>query len=137
MILTWRKASRATRRTSGGILCLIILAIALIQTVPAIERIAVQGRPTCTLKIFTGIPCLGCRGTRAGFAFGKGQIGRAIAYNPLATLLGIVVTGWSVMVATAGRLPSFHLTKPGQNLAWVLFVFALIGNWIYVIAAGG
>ena len=137
MTLSWRKASPSNRRLAAGVLCAILLASAIINLVPAIEEFVLNRPPTCTLKILTNVPCLGCRGTRAGFAFAHGHLGQAIAQNPLATLFGVTVAGWSLLLTVTGRIPTLKLGESWQSLAWVIFGFVLLGNWIYVIAAGG
>ncbi len=135
--LTWRKATASTRRLALATLGAIVLAAAVVNLVPAIERFALSRPPTCMLKIATNVPCMGCRGTRAGFAFAHGKIGQSAALNPLAASLGIAVSGWSVLTGVFGRIPELRLGKSAQKLAWIAFGFALLGNWIYVIAAGG
>ena len=135
--LTWRKATLSGRRLALGTLAAIILAAATVNLVPAIERFALSRPPTCMLKIATNVPCMGCRGTRAGFAFAHGKIGQAMAFNPLAATLGLVVSGWSILTGVFGRVPELRLGKSARKLAWIAAGFALLGNWIYVIAAGG
>tara|TARA_R110002096_G_scaffold435701_2_gene662191 strand:+ start:11408 stop:11623 length:216 start_codon:yes stop_codon:yes gene_type:complete len=70
-------------------------------------------------------------------ALSHGQIGKAIQFNPFAVVLAAAVASWSAMAGILGRLPTPAISKPCQNLAWTVLGFALLGNWIYVISAGG
>lgn len=133
----WGRVTQSTRRIAYFVLSLIVIGIVIVNSVPAIEKVLLTQPTTCTLKIFTGIPCLGCRGTRAGFALAHGQIVKAIQFNPFATALGVFITGWSLWVSFSGKLPIFSVSRPWRTLGWTLFGVALAGNWIYVIAVGG
>jgi len=62
----------------------------------------------------------------------------ALRFNPLATLfVGSIVIG-SLTAALTGHFPiASNLSPPWTIFGWCLLAVALIGNWAYVIAAGG
>ncbi|MEM0968425.1 MAG: hypothetical protein AAGJ31_03670, partial [Verrucomicrobiota bacterium] len=75
--------------------------------------------------------------TRAAFALGEGDLRRALAFNPAGTIFLLIGGGLVVLNAVTGLRPDFRMNRPERRLAWCLLIAALLGNWIYVIRAGG
>jgi len=119
------------------LLGLIIAVITFIHRAPGFEFVLKSQPSMCMMKRFLGIPCLGCRGTRAAFAFAHGDLGQSFIWNPAAFGLGLVILGWTFCVGLAGYYPTIHFREPWGKLFLVLLIFSLIGNWAYVIHVGG
>lgn len=72
--------------------------------------------PRCIFHAFTGLQCPGCGGTRALYHLLHLQIGQAMHYNALVTLLAPVVLAgfifWYVSVLRSGRVPEWRLSRP-------------------------
>ena len=92
--------------------------------------------PGCVFHAVTGIPCPACGSTRAVIALAHGDIGRALALNPLATT-AIVVGGAACVlapfwVALRGPVP---IVAPSLRLR-VLLVVAIAANWAWLVLTG-
>ena len=55
--------------------------------------------PPCFLKHYTGLECPSCGGTRAAFALFHLDIISAMKYNPIMTVLYLVVSAWFIWFA--------------------------------------
>lgn len=105
--------------------------------------------PQCSLRTLTGVPCVGCGGTRAMKALSRGEIREAAGFNPLVVLAvgGIVL--WFVWTVSTARLarfqceekpgggsgamgPSGKLGKTGKWWGVVITVLVLL-NWLYLL----
>ena len=137
MRFAWIQVSKLTRWIAISITALILVMVVLIHVFPPISRFALNRPSVCVMKTTTGIPCLGCRGTRAAFAFADGRLDLALFYNPFAACLGIALVTWSFGVAISGRAFDLDVDPHWSKLGWTLFVVGLIGNWIYVVSQGG
>jgi len=135
--VTLRRASRWVRVAAVGLLGLIVAVIVFIHRAPQFEFFLKAQPANCMLKRMTGIPCLGCRGTRAAFAFAHGDLAQSLVFNPLAFALGVFILGWTLLMALTGRYPAVSFQEPWGKLAILLLIFFLIGNWAYVIRVGG
>jgi hypothetical protein len=89
--------------------------------------------PLCAVKLFTGIDCPGCGLTRSIAYLTHGQVGRSIDMNPM----GIVVALWLAYVllraaigAFRGRQPAPLLRQKTRDRLFMVFVAALIGQWL-------
>ena len=90
----------------------------------------------CVFRGLTGVPCPTCGTTRAATAILNGDLGTALAANPLAAMAGLVfVVGAPLAVGwTMTRKDVPFTTGPLQVWARI-FAVSIIGlNWIYVIA---
>lgn len=116
----------------GAALVAIVLSLR-----PGWELFLLARPPSCLLKVFTGVPCLACRGTRAAVALAHGQLVQALLFNPLAVLFLTSVTIWLSWLACTGKHVSIRLSRPETVLFWLLFSAALLANWAYVIHQGG
>lgn len=87
----------------------------------------------CTMKRFTGVPCAGCRGTRAGLRLLAGDIPGAFSFNPLlATLLVLLPVGLALRIGSRRTL-RFELGKGDKILIPIALVLLFFANWAYVI----
>ena len=117
---------------------MIITLAVIINTVPMVEKaLTGSGISVCIMKNTTGIPCMGCRGTRAALAFTHGRLDQSLAYNPLLAIGAVLCTLWAFSASILGWQLKFNPGPEGGRLVIIVVVFLIIGNWIYVIAAGG
>ncbi len=138
MNVTWVRLSGSARWLAAYGLAFALAGITLVQLFPLLEAATLSRPSPCALKMLTGYPCLACRGTRAVFALADGDFGQAIRFNPLATLLLASLLVMAAIASAIGRLPTItQMSRPWRSLCWCLLVVALLGNWAYVIAAGG
>jgi hypothetical protein len=97
-------------------------------------------RLICPFRHITGIPCVGCGGTRALLALAHGHAGAALVWNPLVTLSAFAGLAWLaysaiVLVARAPRL-RITLDAADRRVARATAWTVLLANWIFLIAAG-
>ena len=92
--------------------------------------------PPCQLRSLTGIPCIGCGGTRAMKSIASADVAAALQFNPLITLAVFAIAGWLIW-----RMISFLARFKHPQLIWtrkrVFFVVGLASvllaaNWIYL-----
>jgi len=133
----WLRAGPSARGVAILILSLAALGSSVLHLYPQIIQFLTGGRTFCMMKQVAGIPCVACRGTRAAIALAKGRVDQALYLNPLATLFILTVGGLIGFIAVTGKMPEFSWDPAWKKLGIILLVFALLGNWIYVIAAGG
>jgi len=132
--LTWRDAGSDDRRIAWlGLAAATVALLAL----PLVGRVAPLA-PGCWLHAVTGWPCPTCGSTRAVAALGRGRIVEALGWNPLVTLValsglvfGMAAPAW---VLVARRVPV--LPRPWPLAVRLLVVAAVVGNWVYLVAAG-
>ncbi|RYD18613.1 MAG: DUF2752 domain-containing protein [Verrucomicrobiaceae bacterium] len=96
-------------RVALGVLLVTVLWVMLVRYEPVIRGLS----PGCFFKRFTGLDCAGCGGTRAFFAFLKGDIALSLRMNPL-FLAGLAVGGFLGVMKLWDRRPG---GRPGW-LAW-------------------
>jgi len=92
--------------------------------------------PACPFRALTGLPCLSCGTTRAAVALLHGDIVRALAINPLATLAGIafIAGGFVAPLWALASLPLPRLGTPTPRALRVGLVGVLLLDWAWVIA---
>jgi len=95
--------------------------------------------PKCVLFSLTGVPCLGCGGTRALRFLVGGDWGGALLANPMVVVLvGLVFLFWLYCLGVVLRwLPRWRPSAVAPKWAWGLraaLVVLLSANWIYLIA---
>ena len=138
MNLSWVRISRSTRIFAATLVVAAAGGIAAVHLVPLFKPVVPIPPAFCVMKMLTGYPCLACRGTRATLALADGDILRALRFNPLVTLLVASVIAGALTAVLTGRFPIVsEVPRPWSILGWSLLAVALIGNWAYVIAAGG
>ena len=116
----------------AGIGAVVCVAVGLLH----LDRLPLS---ICVFKAVTGWPCLTCGATRALGLLFAADPGRALAMNPLATLLAIGLLPWGLcdtLLLLRGRALQLELTPPLGAAARSVAVAALLGNWAYLIATG-
>ncbi len=93
--------------------------------------------PRCPFRALTGIPCPTCGTTHAAVALLRGDVGGALAANPLAAAAGIafVVGGLVAPVWAAFAWPVPQLPTPLPRWVRAAIVALLLAGWVYVILA--
>ncbi len=99
-------------------------------------RVLAAGAPACLFHTLTGIPCPTCGATRALFALVRLDLGAALSWNPLVTLV--------VVFFLAGGLVALARALGGKGVpdgapprwAGAAAALAVAANWAFVIAAG-
>jgi hypothetical protein len=96
--------------------------------------------PGCTLKDWTGLPCLTCGSTRLVQALLRGDVLEAAAWNPLVFSALALVTVWAAAstIRSLLGLASWRLvlTSAERRAASLTAVSAVIGGWVYLILRG-
>jgi len=76
------------------------------------------GRPeltqACSFRLRTGLPCLGCGGTRALAAVARGDVRRGFTTNPLGAAVGLA--GWILLASAMASL----MLGQARLLYWAL-----------------
>jgi hypothetical protein len=116
----------------GGIGLLAAGAVALLR----LDRIPLT---LCVFKGLTGLPCPTCGSTRALGRLAALDFRGALAMNPFATLVAVVLAAWAVAdLALLPRRQALAL-EVSPRLGFALRVGALVlflANWVYLLAAG-
>lgn len=89
----------------------------------------------CGMRTMTGLPCLGCGGTRSMRALAEGDFLAAVTFNPLAMLGVLFVLGWFLLNlwrATTATAPRPRRKLSGRWIATICIALAL-ANWIYLV----
>jgi hypothetical protein len=97
-------------------------------------------RLLCPFREITGIPCVGCGGTRAMLALARGDLQAAFSWNPLVASAAIAGVAWLLYAAivTALRAPRFRVRLGDRDrllfrtAAWT----AIASNWLFLILHG-
>jgi len=93
----------------------------------------------CYFKLFTGLPCLTCGGTRAAIRLIRLDPAGALAMNPLVTLGGLLVAAWAaadLVLLTRRRALRVSMSPAAVRALRILIPLAVVANWAYLIAAG-
>ena len=88
----------------------------------------------CLLYDFSGLPCPGCGGSRAGLSLLRGDLLGAILYNPLVTLALCGGTCILALRLSAGRQLVMDWSHRAVRLVPAILVAAVLANWIYVLS---
>jgi hypothetical protein len=116
----------------GGIALLAGVAVGLLH----LDRLPFT---VCYFKALSGWPCLSCGTTRAlGRLFALDLPG-ALAMNPLATAGFMALAPWAaadLVLAPARRALRVELGPLAARGVRVAVVFALVANWVYLVAVG-
>lgn len=91
--------------------------------------------PPCSLRTLTGIPCVGCGGTRAIQALSRGDFPTALAFNPLAAAAVLAAFAWFAATWIRHRLGLPARRGPRVPLPWMVggVILLLASNWVYLI----
>lgn len=99
--------------------------------------------PACTIHQFTGLHCPGCGGTRCAIRLMQGDVGGALAMNPLVVVLAVmgaatvsygVIREWKGKPRPLPLLPSWV----AWSLALTVIGFGLVRNlpwWPFTLLA--
>jgi hypothetical protein len=93
----------------------------------------------CFLKFATGCPCPTCGVTRAMGRLFVGDLGGALAMNPLAIAAALLVAVWGVADLALwpwGRALSIGFSPAVGRFARFTALGLVLANWAYLIAAG-
>lgn len=100
------------------------------------EKLPIQA-PPCQLRDLSGIPCLGCGGTRAMMALAEGNLLTAIRFNPAITFSAFAITGWLIwrliVFSREGKAPSPLWTRKKVFLVILGFTVLFVANWVYLL----
>lgn len=93
--------------------------------------------PACLFRKLTGVPCLGCGGTRCVRSLAGLDIAAAFAYSPLVTMLAVVAfawAAWSLVARLRGDSLRVRLAtdaRGARQLRWALGI-ALLLHWAWL-----
>jgi hypothetical protein len=94
---------------------------------------------TCGMKSAVGLPCLTCGATRATIHLFHGNLGQALAFQPLMMTVYAGILIWGI-VSLAGFLTDRDIRVKLNGWENTAFKIFLIGapflNWAYLIWAG-
>jgi Protein of unknown function (DUF2752) len=96
------------------------------------------GITLCTFKAMTGLPCMTCGGTRTLGLLARGDLGAALAMNPLVALAFFVLVPWALVdlvLWTRGRAVAIELGPAGPR-AVIAVIVVVLANWAYLILMG-
>lgn len=132
MRIEWQPVPRTFGFPLWAVL-LIVVWLALLSAVVAMERAAGNDVVVCRFRALTGIPCPTCGSTRALLALARGRLFEAFAHNPLAVTAGVFGTAWLVARVGFGRRLSVSPAVRARGHLWLLAAVLLLANWGYVI----
>ena len=96
--------------------------------------------PGCTLKHWTGLPCLTCGCTRLAQALLRGDVLEAAAWNPLVFSALAFITVWAAASTLRSLLglPSWRLVLAAaeRRTAGLAAVSVVLAGWVYLIWRG-
>lgn len=90
----------------------------------------------CPFHLITGLPCVGCGGTRALIALTHGELGAALALNPLAVLLAacfLLFVAYAIGALWLGRRWRPQPTRAQAFALRASAIGAVAANWIYLL----
>jgi hypothetical protein len=96
--------------------------------------------PLCPLRRITGIPCLGCGGTRSWVEMAHLHIIDAFVQSPLGAvcfLTALAMTGY-LMGRSMGWLPALRIQSSKREGVWLraALIALLALHWLYLIISG-
>lgn len=92
--------------------------------------------PSCVFMRLTGLPCLGCGGTRCARALVRLDWGQAFLFHPGFTLVVALAAAWTIHSAVfwlrrdALRL-RFHVQPDRSRRLRLAFVAFLVAHWVW------
>ncbi len=114
------------RIIAGGYAALVIAGFVIGATGPESWRQAiVDDGPGCPLKATTDIDCPFCGMTRATLAMGRGDLGTALEYHPLAPFVLLFVLTLLVLVAFGRTTTLLNGKRPFVVLAVIAAIWIL------------
>lgn len=122
-------------------LAALLLAAALVLASRPLWPAAAQVLPACPFYTLFHLPCPSCGSTRALLALGQGQLGAALAANPLLVLaVGLVTAAaclWAGAFALGRPLPPWVRQLERSWPPWLRLAVAsaLVANWLWLVAS--
>ena len=92
--------------------------------------------PRCNFRELFGIPCFTCGATRSAVALASGDLVRAWAWNPLATLTMFAIALFDIYAIAVLALRAPRLRFDCSSVRWLLaglVVAAAALNWAYLL----
>ncbi len=94
----------------------------------------------CPLKTYTGVPCLTCGMTRSFVLLVHLEIAQAFLMNPVVFLTIVLLLLWGIYTLATRLLKTgrivVKLSSTERKIAVLLFISALLTNWLYLILDG-
>jgi len=94
---------------------------------------------TCGLKMLVGVPCLTCGATRATIHLLHGNLGAALAMQPLVIVAYIGLSFWGIVSLgsfLAGKQVRVKLTSRQNTAVKAALLVLPFANWVYLIGVG-
>jgi len=96
--------------------------------------------PLCPMRRVTGIPCLGCGGTRSWVEMAHLQVGAAFIQSPLGAVCFLAALAMAVYLIgrSIGWLPAVRIQTNKREGFWLrTSLFTLLAlHWLYLILSG-
>jgi hypothetical protein len=90
----------------------------------------------CYFRAFTGWPCMTCGSTRALGALARLDLAGAVAANPLAVVVGVLIGLWGLAdlaLAPRRRALSIEVSPAVARSLRIMLVVAVAANWLYLL----
>ncbi len=112
----------------------VLLALGIVVAAqPTLE----EGPVVCPFRVATGLPCPTCGLLRTTHHVLEGDLGRAIATNPLDAVFLVVVVPIALIVWIANAARGFTLrvtlSSVERRWAWTILGTIVAANWLYVL----
>lgn len=120
-------------------LAVLLLAAAVVLASRPLWPAAAQVLPACPFRTLLHLPCPSCGSTRAILALAQGQLGVALAANPLFVLILWLMAAaaclWSGALALGRPLPPWVRQLERWWPTWLRLAVAgaLIANWLWLL----
>lgn len=99
-----------------------IVAVAALLCIYWMDPGQVAWYPKCPIKLLTGWDCPGCGSSRALHALLHGEVGRALAFNPI-WVVGIpyvLILSWLEYFGGKERCPQLRQAMTSRVAAWII-----------------
>jgi hypothetical protein len=94
----------------------------------------------CPFRHLTGVPCLGCGGTRALLALARGDLQLALTWNPLVAIGALAAVVWlayaAVVTLLGARRLRVRLEESDRTAVRFAAWAAVAANWVFLILVG-
>ena len=116
--------------------CLAALWLLLVSLALLLAEVTGEELALCWFKRWFGVPCLTCGATRSTLNLLSGHGLTALAYNPLITVIHLLIVSWLTTRVLLKRAIRIEMTREQRWCGQLLLAAAVIANWIYVIQLG-